>query len=63
MYEWQHSEIFAIEIEQVKCDEHALATTEEQITQHRPASLLNTSNLSVENGAFTVLSMQRQSCV
>jgi hypothetical protein len=32
--------------------EHALAPTEQQITKHWPALIINASNLAVENGAF-----------
>src|SRR5262245_42699544 len=44
----QRSHVLSVEVEQVKSDEDALATTEKQITEHWPACIIDASNLTVE---------------
>src|SRR5262249_13774995 len=52
--ERQCSQVFAVEIQQVKGDEDALATAEQQIAEHRPTSFIHAGNLAVEHGTFNV---------
>jgi hypothetical protein len=43
---------FAVEVQQVECDEDALPAPEKQVTKHGTASLINTGNLTVYDRAF-----------
>jgi hypothetical protein len=50
--ERQCPKVLAIEVEQVKRDEHARTTAEERITKHRPTGFINAGNLAVEDSTF-----------
>jgi hypothetical protein len=54
--EWQHSEIFPIEVQQVKRDKHALTTTKKQIieTSVDPWDQLCFSGFGVREGTKTI---------
>src|SRR5262252_3310427 len=57
--ERQRPQVFAVEIQQVKSDEDALATAEQQITEHGPARLIPTGNLTIQDGTFNAKSSRR----
>jgi len=50
--EWQRPQVFAVQIQQVKRDEHTLTTAAKQITEDRSACIIDACNLAIEDGAF-----------
>jgi len=47
-------EVSAVEIQQVKGDEHALTSAEKQIAKHWSACMAHASNLAIEDSTFKV---------
>jgi hypothetical protein len=45
---------FPVEVQQVKRDEHALTSAEEQIAEDRPSSTIDVRNLTVDYCTFNV---------
>ena len=50
--ERQRSQVFSIQEQQIKCDEHALPPMEEQISKDRTSSFVDTCNFAIQYCAF-----------
>src|SRR5262249_18433510 len=48
----QSAQVSSVEIQQVERDEHAVTTTEKQITKDWPAPIIDTGNLAIYDDAF-----------
>ena len=50
--EWKDPQVLAIEKQTIKGEEHALGAPEEQISEYRPARIVNTGDLAIEYRTF-----------
>lgn len=50
--ERQRPQVFSVQVQQIKRYEHALATTEQQVSKHGPTGIVNARNLPIKDSAF-----------
>jgi len=60
--QWQWSQIFTIQEQQIKRDEHARSAPEKQIPEHRAAEVIEACNLAIDHCAFDAKMFSNPRC-
>jgi hypothetical protein len=52
LVQWQRSQVFAIQEEQIERKEHTLPAAEQQVIEHRTARVIDAGYLAIEHGTL-----------